>query len=291
MQYFVSIENSSFFYWQMELLIESFIMHGLQDNLVIAIAQNDDQKINGYSSNLVRHGRKFMHANFGRESGHLPLNRVASLRAALADRMLEFPFAILHADMIMRTPLTPAEDSDYGMVLNNYDEISGEKRAEIKEAIAPGIARIAEERKVDVGDLPEIPVFSAPIVFNESFKPVSEVFFARLHSNTLELIEAKGCDFPCERAAWELTITESFQHCSVKSKFMAGSLMGDNEDINFIHYKNGIPPVFHKNFFKFNDMSIGSGQCPYEVVLEHNPTISTGYMHEVIRSYNDRKNR
>ena len=49
MQYFVSAENSSYFYWQLELLIESFLMQGMEKDLVIGLAENEDQKIRGYS--------------------------------------------------------------------------------------------------------------------------------------------------------------------------------------------------------------------------------------------------
>jgi len=290
MQYFVSIENSSFFYWQLELLIESFFMHGLQDNLVIAVAENDRPKIKGYSSNLVKYGTKFMHSNSGMEAGHLPLNRAVAIRTALAEGMLGFPFSVIHSDMILRRPF-PEEGfcQDYGMVVNSFDETSEKTRKDIKDAIIPGLARIAEERNIVTAELPEIPAFSAPIVFNESFRQLSDVFFARLQSNTEDLIEAKGGDFPCERAAWELTLAESFQHCSVKSEFMAAPLMSDETDTNFIHYKNGIPPVFHKKFFKFDDVSANVGRCPFEVIMEHNPTPNTAHVHEVIKSYNARR--
>lgn len=290
MQYFVSIENSSFFYWQIELLIESFVMHGLQDNLVIAVAENDDPKIKGYSSNLVRYGTKFMHVNSGIEAGHLPLNRVVALRTALAEGLVSFPFSLIHSDMILKNPFP--EDGfckDYGMVVNSLDETSEKTRRDIKDAIRPGLGKIAEERSLNMADLPEIPPFSAPIVFNESFRQLSDVFFARLQSNTEDLIEAKGGDFSCERAAWELTLTEAFQHCSVKSEFMATPLMSDESDTNFIHYKNGIPPLFHKKFFKFDKFSANVGRCPFEVMLEHNPTPNTAYVHKAIKSYNARR--
>jgi hypothetical protein len=292
MQYFVSIENSSFFYWQIELLIESFVMHGLQDRLVIAIAENNNPKLKGYSSNLIKYGTKFIHSNSGMESGHLPSNRVVALRTALAEGLLAFPFSVIHSDMILRKPL-PDEGffSDYGMVVNSLDEASEKTRREIKEAIRPGLVRISEERNLPISELPEIPALSAPIVFNDSFKQLSDVFFARLQSNTADLIETRGVEFPCEKAAWELTTTEAFQHCSIKSEFMASPLMSDEKETNFIHYKNGIPPVFHKKFFKFDDISANVGRCPFEVMLEHNPTPNTAYVHEVIKSYNARKGK
>jgi hypothetical protein len=192
--------------------------------------------------------------------------------------------------MILKNPFSEEGICpEYGLVVNSFDEASDKMRKEIKDAIRPGLIKISEERGMEISEFPEIPSFSAPFVFNESFKQLSDVFFARLQSNTADLIGSKGGEFPCERAAWELTITEAFQHCSIKSEFMASPLMSDESDTNFIHYKNGIPPVFHKKFFRFDDISANVGRCPFEVMLEHNPTPNTAYVHEVIKSYNARR--
>lgn len=104
----------------------------------------------------------------------------------------------------------------------------------------------------------------------------------------LEILKENGAEFPCERAAWELTLVEAFQHCSVKGKFMGASLMSDVEDMNFIHYKTGIPPVFHKKFFKFEQGVHDLDHGPYEVLMDHNPTVNTNYMQNVIKSYRKR---
>lgn len=289
MHYLVSIENTSFFYWQIELLIESFVRHGIQDNLVIAIAENYEQKVKGYSRNLIKYCRKFMHGNVGGEEGHLPLNRVVAIRSALAEGVIQFPFALIHADMILKKPFGDEDlNPDYSIIVNNYDEMLPGVRKEIRDAIEPKRKKVAEDRNKDLSELPEIPPFSAPIIFNKLFEPVSEVFFSRLHTNTIDLIREKGGQFPCERAAWELTLAEAFQHCSIQSKFMAGPLVSDKEDMNFIHYKNGVPPTFHKRFFKFDDKSVRSGVCPYDAILEHNPTVNTGYAQEIVKSYKGR---
>lgn len=287
MQYFVSAENSSYFYWQLELLIESFLMHGMEKNLVIGLAENDSSKIKGYSKNLVKYGEKFIHSNEGKKLNYLPLNRANSIRYALAYKILKFPFVLIHADMLLRNPINLSEDdSKFGVVVNNFEETSAVERKSIQEAIKPEIERIAEDRKLDVKSFPEIPSFSAPVVFNESFEYIWDVFFSKLQSNTLNFIEKKGKEFPCERAAWEQTLMESFQHCAVKGSFMSAPLMFEDDNVNFIHYKTGIPPVFNKKFFKFeNGIFNGSGTGPFETVLEHNPTVNTNYMHQVIRSY------
>lgn len=291
MQYFVSAENSSYFYWQLELLIESFLAQGLEKDLVIGLAGNESQKIRGFSSNLVRYGKKFIHTNEGREQGYLPLNRVVAIRYALATGVLKFPFTLIHADMLLRSPIALGEsDNDFGVILNNYEE-AGEEEKLIKEEIEPSLKNLAEERGVKEEDLPVVPFFSAPVVFNSPFEYISETFFSKVQTHMIDIFSRRGASFPCEQAAWELTLAESFQHCSIKGKFMAAPLMFEDENINFIHYKNGIPPVFHKKFYKYNEGVYFANQGPYETMLEHNPTVNTNYLHQLIRAYNRKNNR
>ena len=291
MQYFVSAENSSYFYWQLELLIESFIMQGLEKSLVIALAENDDQKIMGYSYNLVKHEKKFMMSNEGRQVGYLPINRINAIRNLLDHGVLELPFAIIHADMILRTPLQLSEQEEQcGLVMNNFNE-SEQDDARVKEETDPMAERIAEEKEIGSKDMPRIPFFSYPAVFNKPMEYVAEPFFSNVHMYESKLLTDRGPGFPCERCAWEMGVTECFQHFSVSGKLMSVPMMYDGEATNFIHYKSGIPPVFHKKYFKYENGNYFSAAGPYETIMEHNPTQNTNYVHQVIRSYNRRHNR
>jgi hypothetical protein len=294
MQYFISAENTSYFYWQLEILIESFLMQGLEKDLVIGIAENDSQKLKGYSSNLVKYCNKFEHSNEGRSLDYLPINRVSALRYALAYGILKFPFVLIHADMILRKPIELEEsDNNFGtagIILNNYEEINDSEKILIKKTIRPELEKEAEDRNLNVESFPEIPSFSAPMIFNKSFEYIWDPFFTKLQINMLSLLKKNGSNFPCERAAWEQTLMESFQHCTLRGRFMSGPLMLEDDNFNFIHYKSGIPPVFNKKFFKFESGTYYGEQGPYETILEHNPTVNTNFLHQVIRSYNRRKN-
>lgn len=292
MQYFVSAENSSYFYWQLELLIESFLMQGMEKDLVIGLVQNDDQKIRGFASNLVKYGTKFMIPNEGRESGYLPLNRIASIRHGLARGILKLPFVMIHADMILKKPLEEDEDEgSCGMVTNNFDEPDEVEGQRVKTKVDEFAKDLAEEREVDPETVTRVPFLSAPFVFNKFMGYCSEAFFSMIYTHEKELIEKEGPNFPCERAAWEMAIAEAFQHFNVKGKFMSAPLMFAGEDFNFIHYKSGIPPVFHKKYFRFEGGTYYSSAGPYEVLMDHNPTVNTNYLQQVIRSYNKRNNR
>lgn len=285
MQYFVSAENTSYFYWQLELLIESFVMLGSHENLLVALADNDSQKIPGFSSNLIRLGGKFLHPNDGREKGYLPLNRVGAIRYALAYGALKFPFVLIHSDMVVRRPLEIPNDDMPSVTLNNFDDYPLVEEQIVKQEIRKDLEELAVKNGVDVEILPSVPFLSAPVVFNKSFENIAEVFFAKLQSNMLSILERNGPSFPCEKAAWELTLAESFQHCSISGRFMSAPILFDSDSANFVHYRSGIPPVFHKRFYRYDEGMYLSGQGPYETLLENNPTVGTDYVQRVIRSY------
>lgn len=292
MQYFVSAENSSYFYWQLELLIESFLAHGLEKDLVIGLSENSDQKIRGYSSNLVKYGTKFMVPNEGRESGYLPLNRISSIRCGLLQGILKFPFVMIHSDMILKKPIELSEDEEkFGIIMNNFDEPNSIEDSLVKTKVDEFVEQFAKEEDADSESITRIPFFSAPVVFNESMSYCAEVFFSKVYNYEKSIFEEKGSQFPCERAAWETSIAEAHRHFNIKGKFMSAPLMLDVEDMNFIHYKSGIPPVFHKKYFKFEGGTYYASAGPYEMLLDHNTNANMEYVHQIIRSYNKRNNK
>ena len=293
MQYFVSAENSSYFYWQLELLIESFIMHGVEDSLVIGLADNDEQKIRGFSFNLVKHENKFMIPNEGRTMGYLPLNRINAIRYALAYKVLKFPFTIIHADMVLKDPISLSEDDlKYGIVINNMNELPESETTLVKEEVDSFVDTLAEESKVDKKDILRVPFFASPAIFNKDFEQFSDPFFSKVQVHENRLISERGSNFPCERTSWEMALTEVSQYVGVKGKFMCAPMVYDNDEVNFIHYKSGIPPVFHKKYFKYEKETFhASAAGPYETIMEHNPTKNTDYVHKVIKSYVRRNSR
>jgi hypothetical protein len=287
MQYFVSAENTSYFYWQLDLLIESFLMMGMEDSLVIGIADNESQKVTTFSKNLINHKNKFIHENVGEKEGYLPLNRIAGIRCALGTGSLEFPFAVVHADMVLKKPIDLG-DEYCGAVLNNFDLSDKGENAEITAEVSPSIKLLASDRGVALSDVPEIPFISYPMVFTKASEYVSEAFFSKVYLSELEIFKRRGPNFPCEKAAWLLSLTECFQHFATKGKFMAAPILYDGDELNFIHYSDGIPPVFHKKYYHYKDSFYLAGADPYQVLLESGATVNSEHMKRVVNSYNKR---
>jgi len=283
MQYFVSVENSNYFYWQLELLIESFLMHGVQDDLVIAIAENDSPKIKEYTKNLIKHGAKFVMPNIGKDKKYLPANRIYSLHKLYKDNILKLPFTIIHCDMLLKNPLEKYNDKEFDIIINNYD---------LKNDLVEDLLS-EEEFKNKIFSNEVVPqdlnvrefISSMPIIFNESIdKDLFDKFLNKLIINLEYILRIKGPDFPCEAAAWKLTFLEAIGHYKATGKILSSDLFSLENDTPFIHYNFGIPPVFNKKFFKF-DNSTYYYDGPFESLLQYDVSENTKYVQKLIRSY------
>jgi len=56
----------------------------------------------------------------------------------------------------------------------------------------------------------------------------------------------------------------------------------NNDDFNFIHYKNGFPPFFHK--FMFGNYNLNYGD-PFDSLRVNPTTYASYYMHNLAGSY------
>ena len=283
MHYFVSVENSSYFYWQLELLIESMIQFDLQDKLIIAFSENTDPKIKEYSKNLVKYGVKIFFPNIGKQLNYPPINRVNTIHRLFDQGILKTPFTLLHSDMIMKKPIDDY-NKPFDFVINNYDV----SEALINEYFQDEKIRekIKSENEVVTNDSIFFELKShAPIIFNETLSDeFLNKFFNKLIINTRNLLEEKGNEFPCEKVAWKLTFLESIGHYTAIGETLTCDLIDSNIDVPFIHYNIGIPPVFHKSFFKFENPSLYY-DGPFENILQQNISENIEFVKNLIRSY------
>ena len=100
MNYFVSVEDSYYHSWQLELLMESFKVLGLEDNLYISVAQSDKEYLKN-NKNLALHSKKYIHKNIGRETGILKLNKWGSLYTLIENKIISLPLTVLDPDTVI----------------------------------------------------------------------------------------------------------------------------------------------------------------------------------------------
>ncbi len=251
--YFVSAENTAYQHWQLELLIESFKLQGLQDNLAIALANNQEEKLVDFTHNIKKHKRIFLHDNRGLKSP--PLNRIYSLFTALENKLVKQPLVLIDPDMILVTPVSYTENITF--------------------QVNPLFTK--DYCPIEIGNW--IPLGSV-MIFND----VPLDFFKRVIERAESLELDKNC-WHNERVAWILTMLEYHGHISYKGVYDLEMTMMDNLKHNFIHYTKGLPPVFNKYMYKYKPPNTFVMGNLFDCLLENNPTMSTDYMQQVVRSY------
>jgi hypothetical protein len=246
--YFVSAENTAYYHWQLELLIESFKLLNLQNNLLVALAENNQPIYADYSRNISSHKNIFLHQNTS-------YNRIYALYSAIQQNLISPPIVILHPDTIL---IKPIEIPDF--------DVSFQMDMDFKEPDLDFIKEIKKAKTIDVwlnlGDT----------IILTNTKPLQRV---------LEIASF----FKNEKLAWAITLLEYYGHLSYNGSFSYENILLDNNLKYLIHYKRGLPPFFNKHMFHFQPPNVlGMGQ-PYDVLLQHNPSKTTNFMQNVIRSY------
>ena len=182
---------------------------------------------------------------------------------ALKNKVLDFPFCLIHSDMVL---CHPVEKQEKDIVFSNQQET-----VSLCQKIVSNYYRITTP---PVGDV---------MVFNEN---VPVYFFERLNYNFLRLIEEKFDEKIIEKAAWAITIIEGFgglfsEKLTVGFAELEGNLLYHNYETNFIHYKNGLGSDWNKHQFKYKGPVLNESG-PFHSLLGLNTTSSIDYICKLI---------
>lgn len=276
MKYLASIEACPYFLWQIELLIESFKLHNMQDDLVIAVATRD--KGIEVCKNFGQHGNKFFHINRRDKEGAY-FNKPYATTVALEKKYIEKEnYVLIEPDMVLVKPL---KESDVNITYANDQFYTKELLESEGYAVSKIMQEILTEQSVN-DPMDFYWPFLGGVV---QFKNVDDWLFKRiLHwGNKIKNKNAPLHGRYVAKTAWVLTFFESFDAYTFKSENYE-STMEDFDTRNFIHYYHGYPPVFNKQVFQWGKKWSLSGHTPFESLLMYNPTPATDYMQKIIMS-------
>jgi len=251
MDYFVAIKNISD-YWQVELLIESFKFHNLENKLLVAICGDKNPKL---LPNLANHKRKFVCVD--PENKYQELYKAYSLLTALENKTISQPFVLMHTDMLLFKPIK--DEWEQHIVFHPQED-----REDIKKDM--------DIKGMWLSDDGAIRFKNIPIKF---FKQVLKI--------------AEKCSDKKEPAlvAWAQTMIYGNLFFELSPQPLEMELLHDNLEAPIIHYKHGLPPVFSKKAYG----EIKMADDPMEILLAHNPTSTTDYMHKIINHYKEKATR
>jgi hypothetical protein len=282
LNYVTTIRNNAYFQWQIELLIQSFKEHGIEDQLFIGILDEEEQKPENVFSeprNLINHKNTFKFNKFTNEN--LTANHIHGINEALKQGIIKQPFVSIHADSILYKPISLENDFD-AIFSGDYFflEQMNKDNIDISEHLKR-ISKLKSQFSKQEINLKPMPLGSV-YVFNKM--PLE--FFDRVLNYIKALYNEYG-DKYTDRIAWMLSFYDYLGGVNYKSTWDYEMTMLDHErESNIIHYSKGLPPVFNKIMFykNNNDLCTAEGN-PYKVLLEHNTTTVTNYIQKIVKSY------
>jgi hypothetical protein len=282
--YFVSISNTVYHHWQLELLIESFKMHGIEDQLCVGVSRIDGPAMVDNTKNLRAHERKFTYNPV--EHKNSLTNFPYGLFMALENGFIKQPFAVIHADMVMKSPIEKVPKENITFSGDPYWKISLEKD---KLDLSKHINRIAEQKKSLVTD-GEVSLDVLPMGGIYVFNDCPKEFFERTVRWSLHLSDN------LDKQHWQYVVRSAFMLAMMD--YLGGisfqgtyehelTLLDHKRDANFIHYCKGMPPFFTKKMFTFEPplgFTTATGD-PFSVLMEYDITSTAAYMQKVVKAY------
>lgn len=261
MDFLISASNTPYNQWQLSLLIESFKQNNLDNNLVV-VCSNPKEKNpimieEKFVKNILNHKRFYRFYDQGSSEIYEPLNKLYIISYLLKENLLKQPFLMfLEPDLVMKKEffLPKQESIDF---LYSVDPSFTFKELENNRNnfwMFLGLKKeLLEEKWLEVGNI---------VAFNN----FSEIFFDNLTALLEVMVKIQGADI------WKGTFKFALIASLIKINPVRITRIKGLEvpafsflESNFITYREGMPPDFHKSMFKydFNYFSMGN---PLEIL-------------------------
>lgn len=260
MDYLISAPSTPYNQWQLSLLIESFKQNNLEENLVV-VCSKPKEKIttnDRFIKNILNHKRFYKIYNQGSADLYEPINRLHSVSYLLKKNLLKQPFLMfLEPDLVMKKEFfLPKQDKiDFLYSVDpsfTFKELENNKN---NFWLLSGLEKeIIEKKWLEIGNV---------VAFNN----FSEIFFDNLIVLLEAMIRSQGSDI------WKDTFKFALMASLIKIDPVRITKIKDLEvpafsflESNFITYRKGMPPDFHKSMFKYDSKNYFSMGNPLETL-------------------------
>jgi hypothetical protein len=279
MDYFVNLDQTPFNQWQLELLIESFRRHNMQDQLVVCLNESDSPINPEFAMNIAGHKRIISHRNIGKDRGYTKLNSFYGISWALEEGLLKQPFCKVPLDSVLfsEPPTTP----DYPIVSYQIDSMFTPEL--VLEHTDLFDKKKLEENWPSAGEFLYFNKF--PNIFFSYVADLAERLIFRQMRKTGSFWDMT------DRLALNLAIQEYVGKVPIQGAYDYESDMYNNYPKNFIHYDKGFMPIFHKEMFSYAPPNYISFGNPFKVLSENFPSGAFHYMSLLAKSYLSRQAR
>jgi hypothetical protein len=283
MDYFVSINNTQYHHWQLELLIESFKAKGIEDDLFVSLSNATNQRIidEKVLHNFFSHDKKhFLQENIGEKKGFLILDKFYSLVIALISGRVKQPFCFLEPDLVLHKSVSMTLDSPYLKFIFSVDPFFTLELSESNVGPFCEWLNIPRE-KVSSNWLPigEAYIFDKfPISFFYELLLTAEDLYVHQKINNKKVWDKTP------ELALILSVIKYMPNVYCKGSYELVSPINSSQDSHFISYKSGIPPNFHKSMFRYDPPFFVSFGDPLRVLSESAFSPNSKYVSKIAKS-------
>lgn len=277
MEYFVSSENTTYYQWQYELMIESFIAQGEANNLIVSVAETDYP---GYlfPVNINNHNNKFLHNNIGHKRGFVKLNQLYSLIHCIQNNKIKNEFTIIEPHvLISQQGFQPFPENQFRACIFAPDATftfqNAEKMAGDFWEVMPNNKEYYLKNWVPLGGIMCFKEFTFEF-FNRVLQ-VAETLILR------QLINKKPIWKDIVKLAWALNLSDVFDQAYIFGTYGLSSTMIDSKITPFIDYDHGMPPVFNKSMYTYPMPKRICFGDPIETISKLIQTPTAHYMSEL----------
>ena len=262
MDYFVNVENTPYYQWQLELLIESFKKNEIEDKLFIAISTDERVKINkDFYTNISSHKRIIFVKNVGEEKGFSSLNLPYSLHVAIEKDLISQPFTVIEPDMVLNHEIK-MEATDTADFLFDVDPFFTLENAE--KNVGNFCEWFGKDREKIKKDWFPIGICYALNNFPKHFfyKVTKDAEKLALH----QLLQGNKIWSNTVKLSLALNLADNLSKINARGTYDLVSQATSPSQFPFISYKQGMLPQFHKSMFSYPPPSYFSFGDPIETL-------------------------
>lgn len=283
MDYFLSVPDSPYYHWQLDLLIESFKNNGCEEKLSVCICRDQGPQASyneKFLNNINSHERKIYTNNLGEKRGCNELNKLYNLLNFLNAEKIKQPLLVLEPYSVLRREyqLLRADESRPSFTFSVDPLFTFE---EVEKNVGPfytwlGIDKnVLESSWIPIG---ELYVFNkVPMsFFNTTVRIAEKLALHQLLEN--DTVWKRTSDLA---VAINALINSSSIFCKGDCNII--SPMDSEFDSFLISYKDGYPPNFHKSMFSFKPPLGLSFGDPIEVLSGMNYSPNSSYISSIAR--------
>lgn len=279
MEYFVNSEQKAYDDWQLELLIESFKHHEIDEFLTIAGANvNQDRYDKLY--NLIAHKNYFPYQSIGQKRGFTKLDELYSLAWCIQNQKLGQRICLIQPSVVIKNKsytLNIPDKETFAVAIDPFFTFDhAEKMA--------GNFWENQNNSKDFYKNNWLPVGNVIFLNKISYEFVSRTIILAENLIVNQIINKIPVWEDTIKLAWALNTIDHIGRINIFASYEYTSSMSDASNAPFIDYHAGLPPTFNKSMFTFKPpINIAFGD-PIEVLANCRSSPNAAYMAEIANS-------